>query len=753
MRKIICSYLYTLYPKKDDVTDTEYRICRYKDIDGKEFVAKGYFLPTSKGTEIHLAGDFKEDETGKSAFISEDCEDCMELLPKENEKIEEYLCSAGLSSDEAKKYALEHGPEIYDLLSSDDCPGKLYNIRVFYMKQHEGKELFRLLYKSDVKGNRFLYIYDKETDPEKSVKENPYMLMNYGLNFYECERLSAKNKFRTSFRNRLEAGVIEVLKEAENGGILFSGKLKSPGFFRSKRLRPQLLDVLNDRSAFNIAGSTCISYEMLYLQTLKLLSRDIEEKDFVHVIKEMAHEGKLFISKSRPSDSSETRFMVYLHETAMEEYGTAKMLSSFLSHPAPKIPFLERRIWNTENRLQILLSDEQKLAVKTALSFPVTIITGGPGTGKTAVQKVLIETFERVYKGAKKIFLMAPTGMAVKRMSEATGRPAVTIHSAVGISWGSDEIKEVDADLVIIDEASMIDSKTMYCLLKSLKKSCQLIIVGDTAQLPSVGCGNVLSELIESNVIQIVRLTNVFRQAAGSTIAVNAARIKSGETKLLTENEDFVLINEERKSEKIVKVCENIYLNAVKEKGVQNVTVLSPFRKKTVTGTDELNPVLRSSLGRKSEASFKTGRTVFYEGDKVLYMKNKGELINGDVGFIRKIKHIHSSVEATIDFSGRRVTLRGKDLTNLTLAYATTIHKSQGSEYDTVILIIDPAHEKMLSRKLIYTAITRAKKRCYIIGSEKCLKTAITKEDKKRESNLSALLRESYVESRKRFIR
>jgi len=372
----------------------------------------------------------------------------------------------------------------------------------------------------------------------------------------------------------------------------------------------------------------------------------------------------------------------------------------------------------------------------------ISIITGGPGTGKTLIQRVLLDIYMRQNPNAK-IVCCAPTGRAARRMEQCTGHPASTIHKALGLLSGEggkcNELEKLDADLVLVDEVSMLDIHLARRLIHAIPTGCQIILIGDVDQLPSVGSGAVLSELLASGVVSVVKLDKVYRQEAGSRIAVNAKLIRHNNVGL-EYGADFVL-HTSADLEDSAALIERLYLDEVMRLGLDNVALLSPFRQKTPTGVNALNERLREKVNppssNKPEVTF--GKSLFRQGDKVMWTKNKGAISNGDIGYITDIVHHLGDIAISIDFGdGRVVELEPSDLEYLDLAYALTVHKSQGSEYESVIINLQSAHYIMLKRPLIYTAITRAKNRVAIVGERKALCIAINTVDAERRNTMLA---------------
>lgn len=387
-----------------------------------------------------------------------------------------------------------------------------------------------------------------------------------------------------------------------------------------------------------------------------------------------------------------------------------------------------------------LLSEAQRQAISTVTKNNVTIITGGPGTGKTTTVKGIISLFMGL---GKKVIMVAPTGRAAKRMSELTGEEAKTIHRLLGYSMDKGyRNKHFDADLLIIDEASMLEQVLFNHLLQALKKDVKVVLVGDTDQLPAIGAGNVLQDMIDSGTIPVINLRENFRQKEGSAIAGNAASIKEGELPVKEPNEEFIIIEEEN-----YKKLHDRLISLVGEE-VPSYTGLDPKDLQVVTpqqegplGAKKLNIELQEKLN-PTAPELKRGLKRFRLGDRVMQTTNSSTrgIYNGETGWVSSIDP--ESKNLTVTFrDGKTSKYDVKELKELSLAYATTVHKLQGSETDYMIMLVTTAHKPMLYRNLIYTGVSRAKKLCVILGEEKALKTAVTTKDKGiRNSNFKARL-------------
>ena len=383
-----------------------------------------------------------------------------------------------------------------------------------------------------------------------------------------------------------------------------------------------------------------------------------------------------------------------------------------------------------EEKLSIQLATSQKAAIAQSFTEKIQIITGGPGTGKSTITKVILLIKQRL---TEKIMLAAPTGRAAKRLSEITKREASTIHLLLEFDFGINGFRRnqdnpLDCDLLVVDEASMIDTVLMYNLLKALPSHAQLILVGDIDQLPSVGAGNVLQDLMASQKIPVTRLTEIFRQAANSKIITNSHKINAGVfPNIQTEVEaDFFFIEKEA-PEAITQLIGQLVKTRLPNKyqldAFDDIQVLSPM-KRGIIGTRNLNMLLQKMLNPSKEPLIKMGRT-FHLNDKVMQLRNNydKEVFNGDVGRIQKIDRIEQ--EITVDFEGHIVTYDFSDIDQLMLAYAVSVHKYQGSECPCIIMPLHTAHYMMLFRNMIYTGITRGKKLVVLVGTKKALSLAI----------------------------
>lgn len=536
------------------------------------------------------------------------------------------------------------------------------------------------------------------------VKKNPYRLATdiFGIGFVTADHIAAKLGFDKNSELRAEAGILYVLHQlADEGNVYYP-------------------------------------YEPLLNKCKEIL--EVEEGIIVKAVDTIAVERKIVIEKinEAPGQLKENRG-VYLAKFHVTETGIARQIKALLEAPKSIRSFDSSKAasW-VQEQLSIDLAENQVQALRSAAESKVLVITGGPGTGKTTIINALL----KIFSGLKvRIMLAAPTGRAAKRMSEATGYEAKTIHRLLEYSiqkggFKKDDEQPLDCDLIIVDEASMIDTILMYHLLKAIPLKATFILVGDVNQLPSVGAGNVLRDIIASDVIPVVRLNEIFRQAKESKIIINAHKINNGILPSFTPSgpkDDFYFIEQED-PENVLRIILELVSDRVPRRfgfdPIDDIQVLSPMHKGTV-GTGNLNIELQRWLNLRKDGVTR-GNRAFRTGDKVMQIKNNydKEVFNGDIGRIARVDPEMREVD--ISFDGRNVPYDFTDLDEIVLAYAVSVHKSQGSEYPAVIIPILTQHYMLLQRNLIYTAVTRGRKLVIVIGTKKALAIGV-KNDKTRK--------------------
>jgi len=531
------------------------------------------------------------------------------------------------------------------------------------------------------------------------VKENPYRLAMEisGIGFLTADRFAANLGFAPDSPLRAEAGILYVLNEAAD------------------------------------EGHVCMPFDLLMERCAKTL--EIESGILEAALNVLKSDSRLREEILAPAvaDGFGGDRAIYPRPFHVAEAGAAKRLSMVARYRMlrPGVDPEEAVKW-LRGRLPFSLAPLQEEAVKRAISEKVIIVTGGPGTGKTTLIRAILAVYGRM--GAR-VNLAAPTGRAAKRLSEATGQQAVTIHRLLEFSpnaggFQRNDQKPLSADLVIIDETSMMDTIIAHHLLKAVPLQAVLILVGDADQLPSVGPGNVLRDIIDSNRFPVIRLTQIFRQASQSRIITNAHLIRQGSFPDLRfedgVNQDFYFIGRED-PEQAVQTIVNLCAQRIPKRfgfdPMEDVQVLSPMHRGLV-GAQNLNIALQNALNPKGVTLDRGGR-VLRVRDKVMQIRNNydKDVFNGDIGRIGRIDQ--ENQEIRVDFDGRSISYDFSELDELVLAYAISIHKAQGSEYPAVVFPLLTQHYMMLQRNLLYTAVTRARKLVVIVGTKKALAIAI----------------------------
>jgi exodeoxyribonuclease V alpha subunit len=530
------------------------------------------------------------------------------------------------------------------------------------------------------------------SDTVRIVRENPYQLTYdvYGIGFKQADAIAQRMGMPHDSPERAGAAAIHTLSEAAGEGHVFVE-----------------MDELLERcqKLLNVAVSVIEAGISLLVSERKAVVEDIDAKK-----------------------------AVYLFPLHVAETGSAKLLHYLRSSMRllPSIHAEKAAKW-FEKRHRIELNEGQRRAIQEAVASKVLIITGGPGTGKTTIVCALVEIFRAK---DQRILLAAPTGRAAKRMEASAGMAAMTIHrlleySPATLSFTRDQANPIECDLLIIDEVSMLDIVLLYHLLKAVPPEAGIIFIGDIDQLPSVGPGNVLKDLIESGFANVVRLTDIFRQEAGSLIISNAHRINRGEAPLTPRGEtassaDFHFLERES-PEEVVSTIEELVSHripdAFKMNPLLDIQVLSPMHKGSA-GIQNLNARLQQLLNPSGKELAHGSRT-FRAGDKVMQVRNnyEKEVFNGDIGLIFSVDP--DAQQVAVDFDGRVLIYEYAELEELELAYAISVHKSQGSEYRAVVMPIITQHYVLLQRNLLYTAVTRAKELVVLVGTTEALTLAV----------------------------
>lgn len=686
----------------------------------RSFHIKGNFIPNSQ-LDIELEGEFDAKpyvKNGVKSFTF-NVEKCDELKIAEETSILKYLQSLrGVGFILAKRIYKKFGTNTFQILD-DDIENlkqvfgigkrKYQMIAEDYLSRGAAKELYIYLYQFHVPNSRIQRIYmSYKGQALEEVKSHPYSFyINGMLPFDAADRIGKQNGHDSLSDERIQASVIEALKRSEQ------------------------------------EGHTYLEWKDLITETQKLLetlNRSVESQKKVAVM--IRSNTKFLTGTHVVYDTIGGKVVLSRKVVGDAERNAAESIKRLLSSQT-NIDYLPD-ILEAEKELNITLSDEQRTAVQTALNSGLSIVTGGPGTGKTSFQKVLLKVYKEKFNG--QIVLCAPTGRAARRMTEQSSYPATTLHQKLRLipdeNGELDDPEPITAGLIIVDEMSMVDIMLADKFFSAVQNGTKVVCVGDVFQLPSVGCGEVLKDMIDSKVIPTTRFTKIFRQQDGSLIAANAAAINTGDCNL-EYGPAFTFI-ERKGSENIAAEILKQYEEGLKEYGEDETTVLTPYRKSTETGVNLLNPNLKEIFNPSPEHKSRTNKVDgmdIYVGDKVMFTKNMqidGMLLsNGDIGYVTNIALEDNIQNVIVDFrDGRIVALMGEDVKCLVPAYATTVHKSQGGEYKCCIIAIDPKHNILLIRNLVYTAITRAKEKVIIVGSKEAFFDSIKRADSSRRCTL-----------------
>ncbi len=697
-----------------------YTVARLNTSDGSiTIVGKSAFINLEEMVE--LEGDWVyHDRFGEQFSFTK----IKTTAPSTLKGIENYLASGlipHVGKKTAKKIVERFGLDSLDIIQYNperlkEIPGigdkKLEKISKAYEEHRELRDIMVYLQQYDISINNGIKIYKKYgKETIKVIGENPYKLSEdiHGIGFITADNMAKKMGISEDSPFRIEAGLkFSMINSAGEGHCYLP---KEELIKKSEKI----LKV--DREAIEEAIQNLALRKNFYLVT----------------------EGEETLIYYMPYHIAENNVARKIIDLSMVEFDQLDVN-------------IDEEVEKIEAREDITFGKKQVLAIKESLDNGVVIITGGPGTGKTTTINAIISIYEDL---DMKVVLAAPTGRAAKRMTETTGRESQTIHrllefsfmeSEEEMSFNKDDESPIDADVIIIDEASMIDILLMNSLLKAINPGTRLILVGDVDQLPSVGAGNVLRDLIESGCIRVVRLDEIFRQAEESMIIVNAHRINKGDYPILNEKDkDFFFMDTGSTQETLATILDLVQDRLPKYYGVdslRDIQVLSPMRRGEV-GINSLNKHLQEVLNPKDDnwQEKQVGDEIFRIGDKVMQVKNNYKLkwnllkdgeevdtgegvFNGDLGFITDINNEESIVTVLFD-DEKEVEYEFSELDEIKLSYATTVHKSQGSEFPVVLMPIHWGPPMLLTRNLIYTAITRAKKLVVLVGDRKYLSMMI----------------------------
>ncbi len=653
----------------------------------------GNLLEVPAGSVLLCEGEWRVDKRYGQQF---QCETWEEVMPATAYGIEKYLGSGlvkGIGPKFAKLIVGHFGTDTIEVIETDierlyEVPGigkkRVEKIRESWEKQKDIKNVMLFLQGFGVStayAAKIYRQYGKESIDK--VKENPYRLADdiWGIGFKTADGIARKMGYEMNDERRLRSGLIYTLNQLADEGHCYAEEEQLIATAR------QLLE----------ADEECIHTAMTHA---------IETEDLM-----LDGTG------------------IYLPPFYYAECGTANRLSTLVHTKEVGSIFTARfDLAKLQRETGIEYDEVQVEAIRQAIASKVMVLTGGPGTGKTTTTKAIIAALQ---SAGMRILLAAPTGRAAKRMSEATGMEAKTIHRLLEYNpqdgYKRNDENPLEGDALIVDECSMIDIILMNNLTKALPTTMRLVLVGDIDQLPSVGAGNVLRDIIDSGVIPVVRLTRIFRQAQTSRIVMSAHAINRGCFPDISNGQhtDFFFMKQEepeKVAETIVSLVRDRLPKAYRQPAA-NIQVLTPMQR-GVVGAANLNIALQQALNHNTAALVRRGYT-YKEGDRVMQLRNNydKDVYNGDLGYVRSVDMEERTL--TVDFDGQMVEYEASELDELTLAYATTIHKSQGSEYPIVVMPVLMTHYVMLQRNLIYTGITRAKKICVLVGQTKALAYAI----------------------------
>lgn len=692
--------------------DNGYVICEVKSPDEGTFFAVGYMPTVSEGETVRLTGDWVTHHEYGEQFKVELYETVM---PTEGTAIIKYLSSGiikGVREATAKKLYEAFGDDVFNVLATD--PQRIATVKGIgidranlmcysFNEQRSVQNIVMFLQQYNITANTAIKIHKIfGNDSVNVIKKNPYMLASAvdGVSFKIADNIAYNLGLPKNSPQRIACAVTYILRDA----AYTNGHTYMP--------------------------KTLFMEHIVYML-------DITETEAENAIAELIANRDIIYDRVDNED------VLYLYSFYNDEKYIAnriKSMSESGSQYAVSFSLAEEETAEFEEENNVTLARNQREAVITALTGNCMILTGGPGTGKTTTLNAIIS----ILKGLNlKVALAAPTGRAAKRMSQVTGHEAKTVHRLLGAqvmgnshTFSRDEENPLEQDIIILDEVSMIDTSLMASFLRAVKPGGRIILSGDDDQLPSVGAGNVLHDMIESGVIPVVKLTDIFRQSEESLIIVNAHKINNGELPELKERtKDFFFMRRNTPQE-VAETVTDLYCNRLPKsygvKAISDIQVLTPT-KKGITGTVELNKMLQLSINPPSQEKkeYKYGDTVFREGDKVMQTRNNydmeyyaenGEkgmgIYNGDMGIIDSIHKEEKYMIISFD-DGKIIEYPFTDLDEIELAYAITVHKSQGSEFPYVLMPMAMYMPMLMTRNLFYTAITRAKSMVILVGNEK----------------------------------
>lgn len=697
--------------------------------DKKLVTAVGIMPSCSAGEKIKLKGQWTKHPTFGTQFKATACE---RSLPKSSGDMLRYLSSGtikGIGPATAAKIVERFGESTFDVMEKEpfrlaEIKGitaeKAQDIGERFKNQFAVREIIIGLERFGLNPAESLNIYKAfGISAIERVSENPYILCTdkVGMRFERADEIAASFPHEVKSILRQRAGILHILRHNLHN------------------------------------GHTCLPKSKLFIPAEDLLGMSREETNEVI--------GDLITDKELVEEFIDEKSFLFLPYEYMDEKSIADRIKIMLRFPPAKGRTIEKDIDRIEENKGIKFEQKQREAITTAVTKGLLVLTGGPGTGKTTTLNGILELYE---KQKLRVLLAAPTGRAAMRMSEVTGRNAKTIHRLLEVEWtdgnrqhfGRNMENPLEADAVIVDELSMVDTHLFAALLNALPLGCRLIMVGDSDQLPPVGAGNVLQDIISSELLPVVALTEVFRQAMESLIVTNAHKIVRGEYPDLSRNDKDCFFlqrsNIYQSAETIVELYTKRLPKAYGYNPIEDIQIICPSKKGEL-GTLSLNRQLQKLVNppSKDKDDYEGAGRIFRESDKVMQIKNNYDIVwtrgnetssgifNGDIGIIVAINH--NSAFMKINFDGRMAVYPFDSISELELAYAVTVHKSQGSEFEAVIMPVCSVIPQLSYRNLLYTAVTRAKNRLILVGTQNQINTMVDNDKKtRRYSALKHLL-------------
>ena len=710
-----------------------YKVCSLTKSDGKTITIVGYFPHLDEGLEYNFTGTIKKHINYGEQFYVETFTKAASFT---KDGLIEYLSSdkfPGIGKKIAEDVVNELGVDCIDKIIKN--PGVLENISSL----------------TKVKRKNLVHLLKENTKLEKTYIK----LMEYDLSMKMIEKLL--EQYGSDTLNKIEEDPYRLIYEVDGFGFKKSDALALNLGFKindKKRVKAAIGYTLN--YVCYQQGFTYLTREQLISSSKKLLENNPEIPDNLYedALNELQIEKKVVFEDNK-----------YFHSFLYKcECDVAKKLKRISEYPVPySKQDCEEALDYVSKFISITYTPLQREAIISSLSTSLSIITGGPGTGKSTILKGILDTYAKLNNSSLsnddmsyKILLVSPTGRASKRMVETTRFKASTIHRALGYNYQNEfsynELNPLDYELIVVDEASMLDISLARALFMALKNNVQVILVGDVNQLPSVGPGNVLSDLISTNIVRTIRLNQVMRQADGSNIIrlANMVQSEAIDYRIFSEKKEVYFYRSDSKD--LIDVISRIMDNFISSGGniLTDMQILIPMYM-GVAGIDFVNTYIQGKYNPENEKVILRDYKKFKKGDKVLQTKNDAilDVMNGDIGTIVDIVKGEEKDDIIIDFDGKIVNYPVKNLDDLSLAYAISIHKSQGSEFKNVIMPVLPAYNIMLRKKIIYTGITRAKEKLIILGQQDSLNLALKKGEYNRQTSLYSRINENKIKENK----